>query len=217
MPSTPGVPGGALPFSGPIDLATINAEWGLGTDLTVYHGVKWYYDGNLTNGVFNSSTLNVSDFYGKRATDPAGSGVYFSNSASNGSFVAPLYRNTITIEIWGAGGGGGGADGSSGSKGTDTSILSYQLPGGGTTTSDYTAGGGQGGQGGSIPVPSPPLSVDVSNRGRDPVVSGPQTIGGGGGYGMTSSGQIAGPGASGGPVDANGNNPRAGDTPGFGT
>ena len=134
--STPGVPGGALPFSGPLDLAKINAEWGLGTDLTQYHGVRWYYDGNLTTGLFRGSTIKVSDFYGKRATDPASGGVYFSNTAGSGNTIAPLYRNFITIEIWGGGGSGGGGN-----------------------------GGGGGGGAGNIPVPPPPVDVQVSGHG----------------------------------------------------
>jgi len=169
--STPGVPGGALPFSGPLDLAAINTEFGLGTDLTNYHGVRWYYDGNLTTGLFGGSTIKISDFRGKRATDPAGAGIYFSNTSGSGSTVTPLYRNTITIEIWGAGGGGGGANGSNGAKGGDTSIVNYQPPSGGTFPSDYTAGGGKGGDNGNVPVPPPPLDTSARNGGRDPVTS----------------------------------------------
>ena len=157
--STPGVPGGALPFSGPLDLAAINTEFGLGTDLTNYHGVRWYYDGNLTTGLFGSSTIKVSDFYGKRATDPAGAGAYFSNTAGSASTIAPLYRNTITIEMWGGGGSGGGGNGGAGGNGGDSSTLGV------------TVGGGAGGGAGNIPVPPPPLVVDSSRGGRDPVVT----------------------------------------------
>jgi len=151
--STPGVPGGALPFSGPLDLATINTEFGLGTDLTQYHGVRWYYDGNLTTGLFGGSTIKISDFYGKRATDPASAGAYFANTAGSGTTNSPLYRNTITIEIWGGGGSGGSGNGGGGSKGGDSNVLGV------------TAGGGSGGGAGSIPVPPPPVDVAVNGRG----------------------------------------------------
>jgi len=151
--STPGVPGGALPFSGPLDLAAINTEFGLGTDLTNYHGVRWYYDGNLTTGLFGSSTLNISDFRGKRATDPASSGTYFSNTVGSGSTVAPLYRNFITIEIWGGGGSGGSGNGGGGGNGGDSNVLGV------------TAGGGGGGGAGSIPVPPPPVDTTVRGHG----------------------------------------------------
>jgi hypothetical protein len=153
MPSTPGVPGGALPFSGPLDLAAINSEWGLGADLNQYHGVRWYYDGNLTTGLFSGTTIKVSDFYGKRATDPANGGTYFSNTVGSGSYTTSLYRNSITIEIWGAGGGGGGGNGGAGGKGGDSSVLGV------------IAGGGAGGGAGNIPVPPPPVVVTVDGRG----------------------------------------------------
>jgi hypothetical protein len=166
MPSTPGVPGGALPFSGPIDLATINAEWGLGTDLTVYHGVKWYYDGNLTNGVFNSSTLKVSDFYGKRATDPAGSGVYFANVNGSGSFIIPLYRNSIKIEIWGGGGAGGNGNGGTGTDGGDSNVLGV------------TAGGGKAGGAGHADLPGPPLQTGTNDGGHGGQYVAPTIVGG---------------------------------------
>lgn len=173
MPSTAGLPGGALPFSGPLDLASINAEWGLGTDLTKYHGVKWYYDGNLTYGYFTSgvSSIRISDFYGKRATDPASSGIYFSNSVGSGSTIAPLYRNSITIEVWGGGGSGGGGNGGNGSNGGDISILGVIV------------GGGSGGQSGNIPIPPPPPVVDSSRGGRDTTGGGYYSGFGGGYYG----------------------------------
>jgi len=158
--STPGVPGGALPFSGPLDLAAINSEWGLGTDLTLYHGVRWYYDGNLTTDVFSSTTLKISDFYGKRATDPAASGVYFANTAGSSSFTVPLYRNSIKIEVWGGGGSGGGGNGGSGGNGGDSSILGI------------TVGGGKGGGAGQADLPGPPLDYGTNDRGgRDPVTT----------------------------------------------
>jgi len=150
--STPGVPGGALPFSGPLDLAKINAEWGLGTDLTQYHGVRWYYDGNLTTGLFGGNTIKVSDFYGKRATDPAGAGAYFANTAGSGSFIVPLYRNYIKIEVWGGGGSGGDGDNNNGEDGGDSNILGV------------TVGGGQGGKAGYPPIPAQTLLVDAPHH-----------------------------------------------------
>lgn len=152
MPSTAGLPGGSLPFSGPLDLASINAEWGLGTDLTKYHAAKWYYDGNLTFGYFSSgvNSIKISDFYGKRATDPANGGTYFSNAVGSGSFTTPLYRNSFTIEIWGGGGSGGGGDGGNGGNGGDSSMLGV------------IAGGGLGGKAGNIPVPPPPADTSTN-------------------------------------------------------
>jgi hypothetical protein len=192
MPSTPGVPGGALPFSGPLDLAAINAEFGLGTDLTLYHGVTWYYDGNLTTDVFSSRTLKISDFYGKRATDPAASGVYFANTAGSSSFTVPLYRNSIKIEVWGGGGSGGGGNGGSGSNGGDSSILGI------------TVGGGIGGSAGSIPVPPPPLDTTTYGHGGQQITTYTGYYGGAGGYGWNGNGINGGPVGTGNPVVGSG-------------
>jgi len=154
-----------VPNSGAVSTDIISDVFGLGDDFNNYRGTVWYYPGNLLFGSFSSGTIKSSDFYGKQPNDPATAGVLFSNSSGSGSFVVPLYRNTITIEIWGAGGGGGGANGSNGAKGGDTSIVNYQPPSGGTFSSDYTAGGGKGGDNGTVPTPPPPLSVDVGDRG----------------------------------------------------
>ena len=143
-----------VPNSGPINTTMINAAFGLGEDLNLYHGVRWYYPGNLTTGLFNTTTINISDFYGKQGTDPATAGAYFANVS--GSFTVPLFRNSITIEIWGAGGAGGGGNGGAGGKGGDSSVLGV------------TAGGGAGGGAGNIPVPPPPLAVYTNDTNRGP-------------------------------------------------
>jgi hypothetical protein len=140
-----------VPNSGPVNTSMINAAFGLGEDLNLYHGVRWYYPGNLTTGLFSTTTLKISDFYGKQGTDPASAGAYFANVSGN--FSVPLYRNSITIEIWGAGGGGGGGNGGAGGNGGDSNTLGV------------TVGGGAGGGSGSIPVPPPPPVVQATERG----------------------------------------------------
>jgi len=154
-----------VPNSGPINTTMINAAFGLGEDINLYKGVRWYYPGNLTTGLFSTTTIKMSDFFGKQGTDPATLGTYFANVAGSGSFIIPLYRNYIKIEIWGGGGSGGSGNGGSGGNGGDSNVLGV------------TAGGGQGGSAGSIPVPPPPLDVSSDGHGgRDSVVtgSGPQ-------------------------------------------
>ena len=59
-----------LPASGPISLADINGEFGLGYNLNAYRGVTWYTDAGAT-GTFPTTNLSFSDFYNKRATAPA--------------------------------------------------------------------------------------------------------------------------------------------------
>jgi len=148
-----------VPNNGPVNTTMINAAFGLGEDLNSYHGVRWYYPGNLTTGLFGTTTLKISDFFGKQGADPAGNGTYF--STNNGNFTVPLYRNSITIEIWGAGGGGGGGNGGAGGKGGDSSVLGV------------IAGGGAGGGAGNIPVPPPPPVVNTNEH------NGPNQTGGG--------------------------------------
>jgi hypothetical protein len=159
-----------VPNSGAVSTDIISDVFGLGDDFNNYRGTIWYYPANLMYGYFSSGTIKSSDFYGKQPTDPATAGVLFSNSSGSGSFVVPLYRNTITIEIWGAGGGGGGTNGSGGAKGGDTSIVNYQPPSGGTFSADYTAGGGKGGDKGIVPTPPAPNNFTATNGGRDPAV-----------------------------------------------
>lgn len=153
-----------VPNSGVVSTDIISDVFGLGDDFNNYRGVQWYYPGNLVNGTFSTGTIKSSDFYGKQPNDPATAGVLFSNTAGSGSFVVPLYRNSFTIEIWGAG-GGGGAVGSDGVKGGDTSIANYQPISGNLVVADYIAGGGKGGDKGVIPTPPPPKPVDTPNGG----------------------------------------------------
>jgi len=142
-----------VPNSGPINTTMINAAFGLGEDINLYKGVRWYYPANLTTGLFSTSTIKMSDFFGKQGTDPATAGTYFANVAGSGSFTIPLYRNYIKIEIWGGGGSGGSGNGGSGGNGGDSNVLGV------------TAGGGSGGGAGSIPVPPPPPVVNANDRG----------------------------------------------------
>ena len=104
----------ATPVSGTISMADINSAFGLGYALSAYRGVTWYQPNSLNTGTFSTTNLGLNQFYNKQATDPATSGTQtFTN---NGSFTVPLYRNSITFQLWGAGGGGGDAGGPTGSN-----------------------------------------------------------------------------------------------------
>jgi len=153
-----------VPNSGPVNTTQINAAFGLGEDINLYKGVQWFYPGNLTTGFFSTNTIKMSDFFGKQGTDPATAGSFYANAVSGntGNISAPLYRNTLKIEVWGGGGSGGGGNGGNGSKGGDSSILGV------------TAGGGSGGGAGNIPVPPPPVDVTVSGHGGQQTLD-PQT------------------------------------------
>jgi hypothetical protein len=145
-----------VPNSGPVNTTQINAAFGLGEDINLYKGVQWFYPGNLTTGFFSTNTIKMSDFFGKQGTDPATAGSFYANAVSRntGNISAPLYRNTLKIEVWGGGGSGGGGNGGDGSKGGDSSILGV------------TAGGGAGGKAGNIPQPAPPVCTSTGPCGR---------------------------------------------------
>jgi hypothetical protein len=57
-----------LPAAGnPISISQINSEFGLGNSLSSYRGVTWYTDAG-GSGTFDSTNLDMSEFYSKRAT-----------------------------------------------------------------------------------------------------------------------------------------------------
>ena len=98
----------ATPVSGAISFADIQTAFGFGYDMGNYQYSRWYQPASLIYGNFSATQISFSDFYNKQANDPAGNGSVTYSSASTNSFTVPLYRNTLTVEIWGAGGGGGG-------------------------------------------------------------------------------------------------------------
>jgi hypothetical protein len=135
------------PSSGTISIYDINSVFGRGTDLNSYRGTTWYTPGSITMGTFSSNAISLSDFYNKQANDPASSGSNTFSTPGTTSFTVPLFRNSLTIYVWGGGGGGGGYGNSPGSSYTDGT----QYGGTGGTSVFYgpntlTANGGVGGQ-----------------------------------------------------------------------
>lgn len=129
------------PPSGPLDIGTINAVFGRGTNLAAYRGTIWYQPNSLNYGYFPTGAISISDFYNKQPNDPASAGALDYQSPGTYYFAAPLYRNYLQIQVWGGGGAGGPYDlnGSYGGSG-DVSIA-Y------TPAGNIVAYGGQGGQG----------------------------------------------------------------------
>jgi hypothetical protein len=152
-----------LPSAGgnnpPISLWEINNDaqdgFGLGYSLSAYR--NQIYD-NKSGGVglLPSSSISISDFYGKRRVDSGAN-----NSIPSGNYTVPPYR-TITLYVYGGSGGSGGsqgflgyvycslpAAGSGSAGGTSTCGSSgqtwYIVSGGGT---------GGGGQGSGVPAGS---------------------------------------------------------------
>ena len=99
--------------SGTLSMQEINAEFGLGTNLYAYRGVKWYRDDN-SRGYFdqamgNNPPIDMLEFYGKRKTIPVvASGP---TAQANGSYFSVPFYNKITITITGGSGGQAGAYG----------------------------------------------------------------------------------------------------------
>ena len=59
-----------LPASGnPISISQINTEFSLGNSLSAYRGVTWWTDAGGT-GTFDSTNLDMSEFYSKRVNSP---------------------------------------------------------------------------------------------------------------------------------------------------
>ena len=94
---------------------------------------------SLVTGTFASSNLKFSDFFNKNIVSPATTGTQTYTTNGTYTFQVPVFANTLTIQIWGAGGGGGGL--SSGMSGEDTivTVLGTQI---------LIASGGNGGAAG---------------------------------------------------------------------
>lgn len=59
-----------LPAAGnPIAISQINTEFSLGNSLSAYRGVTWWTDAGAT-GTFDSTNLDMSEFYSKRVNSP---------------------------------------------------------------------------------------------------------------------------------------------------
>ena len=204
------------PFGNPLAISEINTGFALGDNLGVYRGVTWYYSGNLTTGTFPSGAtarLDVANFYGKQPTDPATAGTTTIDTVGSGNFTIPLYRNTLTIEIWGGGGGGGAGnhDGTyNGSNGSLTTILGVTAGGGTGGGGGYRYGSqnGGGGSGGTASGTLANASVLTKTTGNA----------GGGGNAGGNTGGAGGAAPSGGAAGAAGSNGSggAGGAPGAG-
>jgi len=199
-----------------LSLQQINAEFGLGTNLGAYRGVRWYKD-NAATGTFPTTDISINDFYEKRPNSPATPAGYnfyngsptiagYTNTSLSynagtndyrGNFTIPLY-SYMTVTIRGAGGGGGGAGGAvsaggSGGTGTASSFSSYG-----------SAPAGTGGQGSGS-------TVGTAGAGSD---GSPAGGAGGGGWGAGSTNGAAG--GAGGKTTLVLYNPVSGNPPPYG-
>lgn len=98
--------------SGTLSLQEINAEFGLGTDLYAYRGVKWFRDdgsrGYFDQSIGNNPPIDMLEFYGKRKTIPVTpSDRYY----ANGEYFSVPFYNQIIVTLVGGKAGGQGASG----------------------------------------------------------------------------------------------------------
>ena len=96
-----------LPAYGPLSLNDINNEFGLGTNLNAYLGVRYYYS-NAGTGTFPTSNISIQNFYNTRATSPVTPGTQ--TFTTSGYFIVPTY-SVLTVTLRGGSGGGGGGSG----------------------------------------------------------------------------------------------------------
>jgi hypothetical protein len=153
----------ALPSSGTIRLANIQAEFGGSAPLNLsnyYKGGAYVTSTDYAPNVPTSGRINLSDFYGAKKTTLTT--LTFTNPGDNFFVLPSTFAGNLTIvTMTGAGGGGGGNDTQPGRDGyagqTITGgnisaspgdiINAYVGPGGGPGGS---GGGGGGGGGGKI-------------------------------------------------------------------
>ena len=146
------------PKTGPISLLDVRSVFGYGNnlspgdDLNDYHGVP-YFDAEYpyNRGRFNataSSQLSLDDFRNKTNVDPAAPGSYSDNSVGSRTYPVPVFRTTLTVEVWGGGGGGGAGHHDytppAGTSGSSSSIAVGKLNGLFQATATGGGGGGSG-------------------------------------------------------------------------
>lgn len=149
MPVSPN----AIPPTGPVSIAMLNAEFGLGNNLNAYKGIRMYNTANNSRrdiGTGSNAYVPMGDFRGYQATSPvvAGSRAYLTTQTD----TLPLF-NVMTITVWGGGGGGGGGAitnaiydrGADGNPGTDGDASSVVNSSNATNYANAVGGGGGGG------------------------------------------------------------------------
>lgn len=131
----------ALPSFGSISLSQIQGEFGGAAPISLS---EYYKGGAYTStsaSIPTSGTIAMSQF---RGAAKSVSSTWDRTASGTVSYTVPAY-NSLTVQIWGAGGGGGVGDfnGSDGATGNN---------GGNSTAFGQTAGGGKGGAHGPKPA-----------------------------------------------------------------
>jgi hypothetical protein len=142
----------ALPLTGPISLADIQAEFGGSVPVSLsdyYKGGAYVLNTDYAPNVPTSGTISLSDFYGARRTILT---TVTYTTAGDNIFIAPTFIvGNLIVTMTGGAGGGGGPDSQPGYPGYGgLTVTNAQVPvSAGDTVNAYVGGGGgAGGAGG---------------------------------------------------------------------
>ena len=199
-----------LPVSGPISMASINAEFSRGTDLNSYRGTGWYIDAG-GSGTFPSGSIDFDIFRGKRLTAPLFSATINSN------------QQELNLRVWALNNGWNGSTPAVITVGSGVYIWSDNTGAAAMSIDGSWPGGvtlinngfiiGRGGNGGSFSSGTDPSPQNGASGGTALLLGVNVTItnnsyiagGGGGGAGRRANGPGGGQPASGGGGAGGGN------------
>jgi len=142
----------AIPLTGPISLADIQAEFGGSVPVSLsnyYKGGAYVLNTDYAPNVPTSGTISLSDFYGARRTTLT---TFTYTTAGDNIFIAPTFIvGNLIVTMTGGAGGGGGPDSQPGYPGYGgLTVTNAQVPvSAGDIINAYVGGGGgAGGSGG---------------------------------------------------------------------
>jgi hypothetical protein len=142
----------AIPLTGPISLADIQAEFGGSAPVSLsnyYKGGAYVLNTDYAPNVPTSGTISLSDFYGARRTTLT---TVTYTTAGDNIFIAPTFIvGNLIVTMTGGSGGGGGPDSQPGYPGYGgLTVTNAQIPvvAGDIVNAYVGGGGGAGGSGG---------------------------------------------------------------------
>jgi hypothetical protein len=142
----------AIPLTGPISLADIQAEFGGSAPVSLsnyYKGGAYVLNTDYAPNVPTSGTISLSDFYGARRTTLTT--VTYTTAGDNIFIAPPFIVGNLFVTMTGGAGGGGGPDsqpGYPGYGGLTITNAQVSVSAGDIVNAYVGGGGGAGGSGG---------------------------------------------------------------------